>query len=306
MLWGMPYLLIKVAVDDGLPPAFVTFVRVLLGAGVLLALSGRAGVLGPLRRRLRWLVAYAATEIALPFTLIAAGEQRMSSSLAAIIIATAPLFVVAFGARFDSDERSGGLTLLGLAAGFGGVVALVGVDVTGSVDELLGSGAILAAAVCYAVGPLVYKRHLADLDPRASMGASLAIAALMSAPAVALDYPTAPPSAAASVSLLGLGLLCTAAALVLYAVLIAEAGAGRALVVTYLNPVVSIALGVTVLGERLGIGAVVGLPLVLAGSWLSTRRRPSRARRHARDARDSIPTAVWTRQWWRLRDAEPA
>jgi drug/metabolite transporter (DMT)-like permease len=285
-LWGMPYLLIKVAVDDGLGPAFVTWARVVLGATVLLGLAWRAGVLSTLRGRAWWLVVVAASEITVPFTLIAVGEQHVSSSLAAIVIATAPLFVVLLALRFDPSERAGGLRLIGLLLGLAGVVALVGIDVAGSRGELLGAAVILAAAFCYAVGPMAYKRHLADLDPRASMGASLAIASFVLTPAVAIDPPAAIPSAAASLSLVGLGLFCTAAALVLYGILIAEAGASRALVITYINPLIAVALGITILGERPGIGAAAGLPLILAGSWLSTRgHRPttgSRARSSTR------------------------
>ena len=118
---------------------------------------------------------------------------------------------------------------------------------------------------------MVLKRHLADLDPRASMGASLVLAAGLLAPVAALDPPTAWPKASATFAILGLGLLCTAAALVFFSALIAEVGAGRALVVTYVNPVVAVALGMAILGERPGAGAMAGLVLVLLGSWLSTR-----------------------------------
>jgi drug/metabolite transporter (DMT)-like permease len=288
----MPYLLIKVAVDDGLSPAFVTWARVVLGAAVLLGLAWRAGKLNTLRGRVRWLVVVATTEIAVPFTLIAVGEQHLSSSLAAIVIAAAPLFVVLLALRFDPSERAGGLRLAGLLLGLAGVVALVGIDVAGSMGELLGAAAVLAAAFCYAVGPMVFKRHLADLDPRASMGASLAIAALLLTPAVAIDPPAAAPSLAASLSLVGLGLFCTAAALVLYGILIAEAGASRALVITYVNPVVAVALAIAILGERPGLGAVAGLPLILAGSWLSTRsHRPRRRLPRIAHARPRLGTA---------------
>ena len=132
---------------------------------------------------------------------------------------------------------------------------------------------ILVSAFCYAVGPMVLKRHFADLDPRASMGAALAVAAIVLLPAVAVDPPTAVPSGSALLSLAVLGLFCTAAAFVFYGALVAEAGPGRALVITYVAPVVAVALGVAVLDERLGAGAVAGLLLILAGSWLSTDGR---------------------------------
>jgi drug/metabolite transporter (DMT)-like permease len=299
-LWGMPYLFIKVAVDDGVPPAFLAWVRVVLGAAVLLGLAWRADTLRSLRGRWRWIAVFAVVEICFPFPLIAAGEQHVSSSLAAIIVAAAPLFVALLALRFDAEERATGARLAGLLLGLAGVVALMGIDVAGRTDELLGALAILFSAFCYAVGPMVLKRHLADLDPRASMGASLAVAGLVLTPAVAVDPPAAVPSGSALLSLAVLGLFCTAAAFVFYGALVAEAGPGRALVITYVAPVVAVALGVAVLGERPGTGAVAGLLLILAGSWLSTdgrlppgtaaivtrlrRRRPAAAPRPSVDA----------------------
>jgi drug/metabolite transporter (DMT)-like permease len=273
VLWGMPYLFIKVAVSDGVPPAFVAWARVVLGALVLLALAWRAGVLGSLKGRWRWVAPFAGIEIAVPFPLIAAGEQYVSSSVTAIIIAAAPLFVALLALRFDAEERATGARLVGLFIGLAGVVVLVGVDVAGEADELLGAAAVLVSALCYAIGPMILKRKLADLDPRATMGASLAVAGLLLTPAAAIAPPAAAPSGDALVSLLVLGLFCTAAAFVFYASLVKEVGPGRALVITYVAPVVAVALGVVVLGESVGAGAVAGLLLILAGSWLSTDGR---------------------------------
>jgi drug/metabolite transporter (DMT)-like permease len=272
-LWGMPYLFIKVAVDDGVPPAFLAWVRVVLGAAVLLGLAWHAGTLRSLRGRWRWIAVFAVVEICFPFPLIAAGEAHVTSSLAAIIVAAAPLFVALLAIRFDAEERATGARLAGLLLGLAGVVALMGIDVGGQRDELLGALAILFSAFCYAVGPMVLKRHFADLDPRASMGAALAIAGLVLLPAVAVEPPASMPSGSALLALAVLGLFCTAAAFVFYGALVAEAGPGRALVITYVAPVVAVALGVAVLGERLGTGAVAGLLLILAGSWLSTDGR---------------------------------
>jgi drug/metabolite transporter (DMT)-like permease len=272
-VWGIPYLFIKVAVDDGVPPAVVAWARVVLGAAVLLALAWRAGTLPTLRGRGRWLALFALFEIAIPFPLIAAGEQHVDSSVAAIIIAAAPLIVALLALRFDASERVSGRRLAGLLIGLGGVVALVGIDIAGRSDELLGAAAILVAAAGYAAGPMVLNRKLADADPRATMGASLAIAAAMLTPPALADAPTAVPSTEALAAVLVLGLVCTAAAFVIYSGLIAEIGPGRALVITYVAPVVAVALGVGVLGERPGAGAVAGLLLIIAGSWLSTDGR---------------------------------
>ena len=175
--------------------------------------------------------------------------------------------------RFDATERVTEERLAGLMIGLGGVVALVGIDVAGNADELVGAAAILISALCYAIGPMILKRHLADLDPRASMAAALAIAALVLAPAAAIDPPSEVPSGSAVVALVVLGIFCTAAAFAIYAALVAEVGAGRALVITYVAPVVAVALGVAILGEQLGAGVIAGLLLILAGSWLSTDGR---------------------------------
>ena len=283
VIWGLPYLFIKVAVDEGVSPAFLSFARCVMAATVLLCLAWRAGAIGSLRGSWRWVAVYALVEVALPFPLIAAGEQRVSSSLAAILIACVPLIVALLAIRFDRAERATGMRLVGLLVGLGGVVALVGIDVAGKTDELIGTGLIVLAAAGYAVGPMVLNRKMPDLDARAMMGGSLAIAALLLAIPAAFTIPDEMPPANALASIVVLGLICTALAFVVFSVLIREVGPGRALVFTYVNPVVAVGLGVAILDERPGAGAVAGLLLILAGSWLSTdgrlppglRRRPS-------------------------------
>jgi drug/metabolite transporter (DMT)-like permease len=272
-LWGIPYLFIKLAVDDGVPPAFVAWSRVVLAAVVLLALAWRAGTLAPLRGKGRWLAAYAFLEITIPFPMIAFGEQHVASSLAAIIIASVPLFIALLAIRFDQSERATGRRLVGLFVGLGGVVALVGIDVGGHSDELLGAGAIVLAALGYAAGPMIFKRQLGTLDPRATMGGSLALAALFLTPFAIADPPSTVPSGDGLIAILVLGIFCTAIAFVIFSGLLMEVGAGRAAVITYINPVVAVGLGVAVLGERPGAGAIAGLLLILAGSWLSTDGR---------------------------------
>ena len=293
-LWGIPYLFIKVAVDDGVHPLFLAWVRVALGAAVLVLVAWRAGVLGTLRGRWRWVWVYAVVEICIPFPLIAGGEQHVASSLAAILIASVPLIIALLALRFDHSERVEGRRLVGLFIGLAGVVALVGIDVAGSTDELLGAGAILLAAVGYAAGPMMLKRKMSDLDPRAMMAGALVAAAAVLTPFGLATVPGSTPSGEAIASLAVLGVFCTAAAFVFFGMLIVDAGPSKASVITYVAPVVAVALGVTILGERPGVGAVAGLLLILAGSWLSTdgrippglaavaailrRRRPARGR----------------------------
>ncbi len=272
-IWGIPYLFIKIAVRGGMTPYPLAWARVTLAAVVLLALAARAGTLGELRGRWRWLAAYALAEVTIPFPMIAVGEQHVPSSLTAIAIASVPLIGALLALRLDPSERPTPLRAFGLLLGFAGVIALVGIDVAGRPGELLGTGAILLAAVGYAIGAMIIKHGLAGLDPRAGIGAGLAIASVLLAPEAALDLPRHAPSAGALLSVIVLGLVCTAAAFVIFTVLIAEAGTSRATVITYVNPVVAVALGVVLLGEQPGAGAVAGLLLILAGSWLSTGGR---------------------------------
>jgi drug/metabolite transporter (DMT)-like permease len=292
VVWGMPYLFIKVAVEDGVSPVFLSFARVALASLLLVPLAWRSGALRGLRARLAPLAAFALLEVVLPFPLIAFGEQHVSSSLAAIIIAALPLTIAVLAIRFDHEERVGGSRLAGLFVGLAGVVVLFGIDVSGSTAELVGALCILLATVGYAGGPLVVKRFLATFSPLGAVAIAMVLSALMLAPAALLSAPDGMPTDDAVASLLVLGLVCTALAFVLYFTLIAEVGPSRASVITYINPVVAVALGVTLLGESVTASAVAGLLLILAGSWLSTGGRPpsglayalarARARRGAR------------------------
>jgi drug/metabolite transporter (DMT)-like permease len=287
VIWGVPYLLIRIAVRHGVTPGLLAFGRVALAAVVLLALAWRAGTLRTLRGHFTVLVCYAVAEIGIPFPMIALGEQRVASSLTAILISTVPLVAALLATRFDHSQRPTPIRAVGLIMGFAGVVALVGIDVAGKGSELLGAGAILMGAIGYAVGAMLVRLRFTTLDPRATMGASLAIAAVLLAPYAALDRPRTVPGAGALACVVVLGLLCTALAFVVYTVLIAEAGTSRATVITYINPLVAVALGVALLGEQLGPGAIAGMLLILAGSWLSTDGRLppgiSRLRARGRD-----------------------
>ncbi|MBV8998507.1 MAG: EamA family transporter [Solirubrobacterales bacterium] len=294
VIWGVPYLFIKIAVNHGVTAPVLAWGRVTLGALVLLALAWRADALGGLRTRWFGLLAFAVAEVAIPFPMLAIGEERVPSSLAAIMVATVPLIGALLAMRFDHSERPTPIRALGLAIGFGGVIALVGLDVAGHRGELLGIGAIMITATGYAIGPMLLKHRLAGLDPRATMGASLAIASVLLAPWAALDLPSRAPSAGGIGSVVVLGVLCTAAGFVVYAILIGEAGTSRATVITYVNPVVAVTLGVLLLGEHPGAGAVAGLLLILAGGWLSTDGRlpPGMSRLAARvPRRRRVPSA---------------
>jgi drug/metabolite transporter (DMT)-like permease len=285
VLWGGSYLLIEIAERGGMPAIWVAWVRIGVGAVALLIVAARSGTLASLRGHGWWLLAYALGELAIPWPLITASETRIASSLTAIIIATVPLFAVLLALRFEREDRPTPARATGLGLGFAGVIALVGLDLGSSGPALLGAGAVLLASVCYAFATFLYNRKLGDVDPRAAMAACLTIATVLLAPLAVTQTPARVPSAGAIISVVVLGLVCTAAALVIFAVLIREAGPSRATVFTYVNPVVALILGVTLEGELAGgnlLQTVGGLLLILAGSWLATAGGlPRRLRRRA-------------------------
>ena len=283
LLWGVPYLFIKVAVAE-VPPVTVVFVRVALAAALLAPVAARRGALRGLRGRLLPLVVLSLTEITVPFLLISMGEQRITSSLAGLLIAAMPLFVALLALRFDAAERVSGSRLLGLLLGIGGVAVLLGVDLGGDLRQVAGGAMVLLATLCYATSTLLVKRFFSDVPMLGVVTVATAIASLLLAPFALALTPTRLPSPNVVLALMALGVLCTAAGLLSYFALIVEAGPSRAAVITYMNPAVAVALGVAILGEPLTGGIVVGFLLILVGSWLSTRRpaprfQPTRAMR---------------------------
>jgi drug/metabolite transporter (DMT)-like permease len=268
LIWGIPYLLIKVAVRE-LTPASLVFLRTSIGAALLLPVAIGRGDLRALLPRWRPVVLFTAVELAVPWLLLSDAERRVSSSLAGLVVASVPL-VGALLARVSGghEGRLGSRRLTGLAVGLGGVVALLGLDI-GSGDAF--AVAELALVVLgYALGPLIVSRGLADLPTLDVVAASLGLCALVYAPVGIAQLPAAMPAPSVVGAVLGLGVLCTALAFILFFQLIAEVGPLRATVITYVNPAVAVAAGVTLLGEPLTAGTVAGFVLILAGSWLAT------------------------------------
>lgn len=270
VLWGVPYLFIEVAGDGGASPLLIGWGRVAIGAAILVPIAWRLGYMKGLRDKTKPLVAFAIVECGLPWWLIPLGQQEVSSSLAAILIASLPILTAIVALRVDPTERVTGARAGGLLVGIAGVVLLLGIDVAGRPGEILGSLAILVATACYAIGVFVVKRYFSDVNPVGAVAAALGISTVMLAPAGIASIPGADISGGAVASIAVLGAFCSALALIVFFNLIAEVGATRASVITYVNPAVAVLLGVTILGESLGPAAVAGLLLILVGSWLST------------------------------------
>jgi drug/metabolite transporter (DMT)-like permease len=271
IIWGTPYLLIRVAVRE-LSPATLVFARTLPAALLLIPLALRRGDLRPLLVHWRWIVAYTVVEIALPWLFLSEAEQHLTSSTAGLLIATVPLIaVVIYRLISPGSERITRRRLLGLIVGFAGVGALVGIDLHGT--SLVAVAEIAVPAVGYSLGPLIVSRRLSDLPSVGVVSASVALTALVYAP-VALTHLPAHMSLEVLGAVAGLAFVCTALAFLLFFALIAEIGPARSTVITYVNPAVAVLLGVALLGEPFTAGIAVGFPLILVGSVLATGSRP--------------------------------
>jgi drug/metabolite transporter (DMT)-like permease len=274
VIWGVPYLLIKVAVED-MSPALLVLARTAVAALILLPIAAARAELRPAFRHWRPVVAFAAIEIALPWLLLGEAETQISSSLTGLLIAATPLIGTAIAVTTGARERLSLDRVLGLLLGVVGVAAIVGVSVEGA--RFLPIVEVGLVALCYAVGPVILQRWLTGVPALGVIAASLAVTAVAYVPVVAFSSPQLDPSAEAIGSVLGLAVVCTALAFLLFFALIAEIGPVRATVITYVNPAVAAVLGVVVLSEELTVGMGVGFVLVLAGSVLATRPVEPRA-----------------------------
>ncbi len=261
IIWGIPYLLIRVAVDE-LEPAVVVFGRSLIGALVLLPFALRNDAVRRVLARWPAVIAYTIVEVAAPWYLLTNAEQHITSSLAGLLIATVPLIGAVLAILLRADDRVDGTRMVGLLIGLAGVVALVGLDLGDNLQPWP-VVQVLLTALGYAIGPIIIARVMADLNAVAVNAVVLTITAVAYAPFAVFAWPDERPSNQAIASVVGLGLICTALAFVLFFALIREIGPARATVITYVNPAVALAAGVIVLDEPITVGIIVGFPLVL-------------------------------------------
>jgi drug/metabolite transporter (DMT)-like permease len=281
VIWGIPYLLIRVAVRD-VSPGTLVFLRTVIGGVVLLPLALRSGGFGPVLRRWKPLVAFAAIEIAIPWLLLGNAEQHLSSSLTGLLVAAVPLVGVVAGRLAGTGDHVDARRWAGLLLGLLGVGMLVGLDL-GSLSALA-LGEVGLVAVGYATAPIIMARQLSDLPSFPVVSAALLLSAVAWAPYGLTHWPSH-VAASGVASILALGLVCTALAFVLFFALIGEIGPARATVITYVNPAIAVALGLLLLNERFTIGMGIGFPLILVGSVLAASTGRARAAR-ALDAAD--------------------
>ena len=292
-IWGASYLFIKIGLRE-LSPSVVAFLRVLLAALVLLALAAARDALGGLRRHLAVIVLVAAVQTAGPFLLIALGEQEIASSLAGILVASAPIFTVLLAVWVDHEERATGLRLLGVAAGFAGVIVLLGLDLGGSGKAVLGGLAIILASLGYAIGGFLVKHRLREVAPLGLAAGVMVASSALLLPAALLSAPPDAPGLGPIVAVLALGVLGTGIAFAIFYELIAEVGPARSLLVAYVAPAFAIFYGSIFLDESISGATIAGVILIVGGSWLAAEGRlpGSGRRRVALPAVDASAAAI--------------
>jgi drug/metabolite transporter (DMT)-like permease len=267
VVWGIPYLLIKVAVRE-LSPASLVFLRTAIGAGLLLPLVLLRGDLRKLLPHWRPIVLFTIIEMAIPWLLLSDAEREVTSSLAGLFMAAVPLVGALLSRLSGAHEPLGPRRVLGLLVGLLGVVALLGLDLgAGNLGAIV---KLAVVAVGYAVGPMIISRRLSGVTVLDVVAASLALCAIGYAPVGIAQLPPALPAAEVLLAVAVLGAVCTAAAFLLFFRLIAEIGPVRSTVITYVNPAVAVLAGVALLGEPFTRGTALGFVLILLGSWLAT------------------------------------
>lgn len=268
LIWGVPYLAIRVAVREVSPPTLV-FVRTGIAAALLLPVAAHRGQLRPLLRRWPAVVGFTVVELAVPWLLLSDAERRLSSSLSGLLIAAVPIAGAVLAKLTGAKERFGWRRIAGLVVGLGGLLLLLGFAGDGIDPRVLAEMSLVVFG--YAAGPLIVTRFLADLPSLGVVAASLGLTAVGYAPAAIAFGPRRIPDPAVLASLAVLAVLCTTVAFLLFFPLIAELGPSRALVITYLNPAVAVIAGVVVLHEPFSAATAAGFVLVLGGSFLATR-----------------------------------
>jgi drug/metabolite transporter (DMT)-like permease len=274
IIWGVPYLFIRIAVGE-VTPATLVFGRTGIAAAILLPFALARTDLRPVLQRWRWVVAFAVVEIAIPWVALGSAEQHISSSLAGLLIAGVPLVGAAIALLTGGADRFGPVGLLGMFIGLLGVVAIVGTEFSATDTTALVQVGIVV--VGYALGPAILARKLDGLPTIGIMAVSLTLCAVVFAPIAATQWPAVVPSTQALIAIVVLATVCTAAAFLLFGALIDEVGPVRATVITYINPAVAAVLGVLVLSETFTVPMAIGFVLVITGSMLAARRRQADA-----------------------------
>jgi drug/metabolite transporter (DMT)-like permease len=270
-LWGVPYLFMRVAVRE-FDPSVVVFGRVIIGAAILFPIAISRGVMKQTMRGFKWIVAYALFEMCGPWYLITHAETKINSGLAGLLVATVPIWSTIYSSMAGDKTVWHAKRLMGIVIGFIGLVLIVGIEtISGSADAFSVFQVVLAA-ILYSTAMAIILKGMPHGDGVAINAVAMAMTAIVFAPSALTNLPDSMPSFNATASLIGLGVLSTGWAFMIYFSLVKEIGQARGSMVTYLNTAFAVVLGVAILGEPLTVGIITGLPLVLIGSYFASRK----------------------------------
>ena len=270
-IWGVPYLFLKIAVEE-ISPAVVVLGRVGIGALILLPIALKRNVFFIKRKYWPFVLLYTVTELVGPWYFITVAEQKITSGLAGLLVATVPIWAAILASFFGDKTVWHAGRLFGLIVGFIGVIAVVGIESLSGRQDIVAIGMVILAAMGYAYAINMITRRIPEVPGLGLNTWAMILTALVFLPFAIGSWPTQRPSVEAIGSVVILGVFCTAIAFVIFFKLIAEVGPPRASLVTYLNTAVAVVLGVIILDEPFTLGIAIGLPLVLVGSYFASRK----------------------------------
>ena len=271
LLWGIPYLFLKVAVEE-ISPSVIVFSRVLIGGLICLPIALRGSKLKVASNYWPFLILYSITEMIGPWYLITHAEKEITSGLTGLLVATVPIWSAILASIFGDHTVWHKGRLFGLVIGFIGVVFVVGVESLGGNQDILSIGMVILAAIGYAYAINMINRRIPHVPGIAINTWAMIITSIVYLPFAIINWPSKTPSLEAVGSVIALGVFCTAIAFIYFFKLIAEVGPPRASLITYLNTAVAVLLGVVLLSEPITLGIAIGLPLVLIGSYFASRK----------------------------------
>ena len=270
-LWGIPYLLMKVAVAD-IPPPLIVAGRTLIGAAILIPIALRKNTLKDAIKGIKYVIPYAVLEMVGPWILITSAEKEISSGLAGLLVATVPFFASIFSSLRGDHSVWQPKRIFGLVVGFVGIVALVGIESITGTSNPKAIAMVILAAIMYAYAVLMVTTNLPGVDGIAINGVAMGLTCLFYTPIAIATWPSNPVSTQAITALVALGVFSTAIAFMLFFIVIVEIGVARGSLTTYVNTAVAVVLGILILNEPITLGIIVGLPMVLLGSYLASRK----------------------------------
>ncbi len=274
LLWGVPYLFMKVAVEE-LSVPMIVFSRLVIGACLLIPLALREGTLRGAFKYWRYIALYAVLEMVIPWTLITNSQISLSSGVVALLVATVPIWATLFAHHSGDSTAAHRTRIFGIAIGLLGISLIVGIESVSDFTNFLALAQVLVAAASYAWAVNMITRKAPGTSGLAINGIAMTISSVIFAPFALQSWPSEMPSTEVILSTLGLGVFCSGLAFWVFFLVLAEIGPARASLVVYPNTAVAVLLGILILREEITLALAIGLPLVLAGSYLASRKPTS-------------------------------